>query len=744
MFEKLNNLRIWHKLILVTGLLALPILALLFLFVSSQDRQVAQSRRELDGLEFIAAVRPVLEDFTLHRDLSYAIVYGDESQRDRLDRLRKKLESDLAAVEALDERVGRPLRLSENWQTLKAAWRQLQPQATTLAPRDTFARHSALITQTLELIREAGENSNLRTDQNVDIFYLADTLLSEAPQVTEQLSQLRSYGTALAARGKASPEESAQVLYLANLLENSNETLQRNLAGALRSGNIAAAEPTGENAKASLNQVGKNASAAIDKFRLAAQRDLAAKADAIAIEPRVFSDLGNAAVEDTFTLIGAAQDRIRTQLNRRIGDLNDEKLAQIVIGLLLLTFTGVVAFSVNLGITRQIRSILRTFESISSGDLIARADVYYTDELGQVATSLNKTLDNTVSLIQSREERDRIQRSIMKLLDEVSGVAEGDLTKEAEVTSEVTGAIADSFNYMMGELRRIIASVQATTVAVDRSTRQMQSSAEALAAGSGQQSAQITEASKTIEQINESIREVARAAGTAAHVAETALLSARSGSASVQKTIAGMDSIRTQVQETAKRVKRLGESSQEIGEIVQLIGDIADRTSILALNASIQAAAAGEAGRGFAVVAEEVERLAERATESTKRIGQLIRSVQADTNEAVAAMEKTTHEVVGGSQLANDAGRQLSQIEAISSEITQLVRDILATTNQQAERSETVTRKVTGVAEFTTHTAVSAKQVESSVRQLASLAQHLNDSMSHFKLPENEEHSAAA
>jgi twitching motility protein PilJ len=205
-----------------------------------------------------------------------------------------------------------------------------------------------------------------------------------------------------------------------------------------------------------------------------------------------------------------------------------------------------------------------------------------------------------------------------------------------------------------------------------------------------------------------------------------------------------MDAIRVQVQETSKRVKRLGESSQEIGEIVELIGDIADRTSILALNASIQAAAAGEAGRGFAVVAEEVDRLAERAALSTKKISTLIRSVQADTNEAILAMENTTREVVGGSQLANDAGLKLGEIESVSNEISRLVREILEASRSQALSSEDVTRKVIGVTEFTTRTAHGAQEVEGSVRQLAALAKNLNESMSRFKLPADEGQTAAA
>lgn len=734
MFDKLNNFKIWQKLLLVTGLLALPILALVVFFVEARQRQLTHSRLELDGLDYIVAVRPALEHFTQHRDAAFAVLNGDEAQRDSLDALRKKIDADIGAIDAIDDRLGKPLAVSGNWQTLKASWRQLQPQAAALFPKDSYTRHTAVIQQTLDLIRLAGENSLLRTDQDLETFYLADTLIAQVPQIIQQISQLRSTGALAASRGIATPEEAGQLLFLIRQVENSNDTIQRNMAGALRSGVL----NNGENAKATLSEVTKNAVAAADKFRKSAEREMAARPSAISIDARAFADQGNVAFEDYFTLLDTSTSRMRSQLIRRIGDLNDEKYGQLLLAALVLLLSGLVAFSVNVGITRQIRSILSTFESIRVGDYEARADVFYNDELGRMAVDLNATLDNTVVLIQSREERDRIQRSIMKLLDEVSGVAEGDLSKEAEVTSDITGAIADSFNYMIVELRQLISSVQSTSLQVDRSARQMQSSAESLAEGSNRQSIQIAEASQTIEEINLSIRKVAAAAGTAAQVAETALTSARDGSASVQKTIAGMDSIRVQVQETSKRVKRLGESSQEIGEIVQLIGDIADRTSILALNASIQAASAGDAGRGFAVVAEEIERLAERAAESTKRISNLIRSVQGDTTEAVAAMEKTTREVVGGSQLANDAGARLGQIESVSAEISRLVREILTATRHQAESSETVTRKVTGVTEFTSRTASSARQVESSVRQLASLAAALNDSMSRFKLPQTE------
>ena len=344
-------------------------------------------------------------------------------------------------------------------------------------------------------------------------------------------------------------------------------------------------------------------------------------------------------------------------------------------------------------------------------------------------------LDSTLGLIQSREERDSIQTNIQKLLEEISGVADGDLTKEAEVTEEITGAIADSFNTMIGELRTIIASVQDTTLQVSSAANEIQTTTEHLAEGSESHSSQIVDTSSAIEEMAVSIQQVSDNAAQAAKVAEGALNRALTGGESVKKTIEAMNGIRSQVQETAKRIKRLGESSQEIGEIVQSIGEIADRTSILALNASIQAAMAGEAGRGFGVVAEEVERLAERATDSTKKISTLIKSIQSDTNEAVAAMEETTREVVGGSGLANEAGQQLEQIGSVSKQLAELIQSISMAAGQQARGSDSVSKSMTQISTVTQQTAAGSKQAAVSIQNLSGLADRLRESMDRFKLP---------
>jgi methyl-accepting chemotaxis protein len=407
----------------------------------------------------------------------------------------------------------------------------------------------------------------------------------------------------------------------------------------------------------------------------------------------------------------------------------------IVVGAAVLVV--VVALILSGSLTDQVNRIMNLFSSIGIGDFDARTEVVTQDELGTMASSLNAMLDNTLTLIQTREERDSMEQSIMKLLEEVSEVAEGDLTQEAEVTADMTGAIADAFNYMIYQLREIISNVQDATLAVSSSAGEVRVTAENLAQGSEQQAKQISDASSAIGEMSISIQQVSENASRSAAVAEHALDNARRGAEAVQNTTQGMSRIREQVQETSKRIKRLGERSQEIGEIVTLIDDIADRTSILALNASIQAAMAGEAGRGFAVVAEEVERLAERSTEATQQIAALIRTIQSETNEVVTAMESTTQEVVTGSSLATEAGQALTEIQEVSDQLAELIQSISMASKQQARGSEELAGSMSSIANVTQQTAIGTQQAAVSISNLAGLADNLRASVSAFRLPGN-------
>lgn len=333
------------------------------------------------------------------------------------------------------------------------------------------------------------------------------------------------------------------------------------------------------------------------------------------------------------------------------------------------------------------------------------------------------------------ELNQRNQEAILRLLDEMGSLAEGDLTVKATVTEDITGAIADSVNFAVEALRSLVTTINETAVQVSAAAQETQATAMHLAEAAEHQAQQITSASAAINDMAKSIDQVSRNSAESAEVAQRSVEIASKGAGVVRQTIAGMDSIRDQIQETSKRIKRLGESSQEIGSIVELINDIAEQTNILALNAAIQAASAGEAGRGFAVVADEVQRLAERASGATKRIETLVQTIQADTNEAVTSMEQTTAEVVTGARRAEDAGEALNEIERVSNDLAVLISGISKEAMQQSTAASNISSTMNVIREITAQTSVGASQTAESIGNLAQLAADLRRSVADFKLP---------
>ncbi|MGA7298006.1 MAG: methyl-accepting chemotaxis protein [Rhodanobacteraceae bacterium] len=333
------------------------------------------------------------------------------------------------------------------------------------------------------------------------------------------------------------------------------------------------------------------------------------------------------------------------------------------------------------------------------------------------------------------ELNQRNQEAILRLLDEMGSLAEGDLTVKATVTEDITGAIADSVNFAVEALRSLVTTINETAVQVSAAAQETQATAMNLADAAQHQARQITTASAAINEMATSIDGVSKNSAESAEVAQRSVEIATKGAGLVRQTIEGMDSIRDQIQETSKRIKRLGESSQEIGSIVELINDIAEQTNILSLNAAIQAASAGEAGRGFAVVADEVQRLAERSANATKRIETLVQTIQSDTNEAVSSMEQTTAEVVTGARLAEDAGTALGEIEKVSNDLSGLIQNISASAKQQSAAATNISDTMNVIQEITSQTSVGASQTAESIGNLAGLAGDLRRSVADFKLP---------
>lgn len=395
-------------------------------------------------------------------------------------------------------------------------------------------------------------------------------------------------------------------------------------------------------------------------------------------------------------------------------------------------------------------SLLQSTATVSD-EISALADNYEKRPFSTAVTTLGATavvlfmlailgfqiyLNTRKNLVSTESTNERNQEAILRLLDEIADLGEGDLTVHATVTEDFTGAIADSINYAIEQLRGLVSKVASTAENVAASSNETRATSLRLSEASEHQATQVADASSSINEISENLSTVSENAEELANTAQRSVTVARNGATVVQNTIEGMNNIREQIQDTSKRIKRLGESSQEIGDIVSLINEIADQTNILALNASIQAAMAGEAGRGFAVVADEVQGLAERAAASTRQIENLVKTIQSDTNEAVASMEQTTAEVVRGAQLANNAGNALNDIQSTSENLATLILAIAKETQDQSQSADRIVGSMKVIQDISSQTLEGTTESARAVGELSEQAGELRQSIADFKLPD--------
>ncbi|GAB4168711.1 MAG: chemotaxis chemoreceptor PilJ [Wenzhouxiangellaceae bacterium] len=394
-------------------------------------------------------------------------------------------------------------------------------------------------------------------------------------------------------------------------------------------------------------------------------------------------------------------------------------------------------------LTQQARTLAAEYRALGDGvlwpSLTAGIGLAAAVLLVLFLAGLNLYLAQRRRALETARINQRNQEAILRLLDEMSSLADGDLTVECTVTEDVTGAIADSVNFAVEALRDLVSEVNSTARKVAAQAQETEAVTTQLAEASEHQAREIQNATEMINEMARSFDAMARKAGESAEVAQNSVQIANRGADMVRQTISGMDQIRDQIQETSKRIKRLGESSQEIGDIVELINGISEQTNVLALNAAIQAASAGGAGRGFAVVADEVQRLAERATNATRRIETLVQTIQSDTSEAVTSMEETTAQVVAGARTAEDAGEALESIEQVSNDLARRIQEISSEAQQQSQNAGKIARLMNSIRDISIQTSEGTKKTATSVVNLANMVRELRESVADFKLPEDQE-----
>ena len=732
----LKRLKIWYKLALIVAVMGTAVPVIFYLIQTRDAATIDFAQFERYGDEYMVPTRELLARGIQYRDRAALVLASNAASRNELSALRTAIDNDIAAIDRVHRLRGATLpqntaKVPERYEALKKAWEALKNDR--LDPASPSTTHTVFVTAITDFLAQVGDSSNLILDPDIDTYYLMSGIITSLPPLADDIGRMRALGASIALKRAITPEERLQLASLIGRVQMTFEAAKKGMTDSAFVYN-SSLQPI---LTPPLTEVERQLEAMLALFTTRLTLP-----DTIDIPAEDVFAAGSQTLERVFNLYSGQLTNLDALIAKRIERFQQDKV-YILGGLGVGVFVALLlVVLLSRTITRQTASITEVLAHAGSGQYDARARVLSGDELGTIATTLNTTLDRMAEMIQtllkSQEERDQMQRAITKLLAEISDVATGDLTRQAEVTTDMTGAIADAFNHMIHELRGVIGSVQDTTAAVSSMAGNVRSSTEQLADGSDHQAAEITRAATAVEDIAASTRQVYENAAASATVAQQARANAERGSEVVERTIGGMNGIREQVQETAKRIKRLSESSQEVGQIVQLIGDVADRTSILALNASIQAAMAGDAGRGFAVVAEEVERLADRATEATKRIATLIKTTQTEMGEAVAAMEETTREVVAGSQQAAEAGVALNEIRTVSTRLAELIQAISVSAMQQARGSEAVAKSMGEISTVTQQTAAGTRQTAVSIRQLAGQTDELRTSLlGRFTMPEN-------
>jgi len=395
-------------------------------------------------------------------------------------------------------------------------------------------------------------------------------------------------------------------------------------------------------------------------------------------------------------------------------------------------------------VLKPVGELAKFSERFAAGDSRARAEVDSGDEFGSIAENCNRAVARVAHAATNQQAQDSLQRSITDLLNTINLVARGDLTIRGKVTNDALGNVVDSVNFMLDNFTKVLERVRKAAIDVSTSANQILNSADEMTAGATQQDQEITNTSSAVEELTVSMKQVSNNAEASAEAARRALDAAEQGNRAVRDTLEGMQRIRASVQATAKKIKSLGDRSLEISEIINVINDITEQTNLLALNAAIEAARAGEAGRGFAVVADEVRKLAEHSRSATKDIAALIKAIQAETNEAVVVMEDGTREVEDGASLADQAGKALEAISSVVRQSAELVQEISLASKQQVRGTEGVANAMQIISGITRQTTQGARQTASTVGNMVKMSEQLNEALAQFRSQSGKQGDSAA
>jgi len=730
----LGRLLLWQKLAIL-GVLALVSTAVPFyLFWQGQQAAYDATAKERVGLKAALMVLPVLQFTQQHRGLSANFLGGkDEIAKERAD---KQAQLDRAIIDAdsvYSEYLKKDQRLVAHWEQLKRNWREFSTAVAnkTITVPQSYQKHTDQAVDYLSFLDELLSYSGMQLDPNEETYALIHSTLQALPSLTEDMGEGRAKGSGMLAVSQTTHQSTAigDRLQLATIMSN----LQRDRTSAKK--RLDLVYETSPQLRADIEA---QSNTALDQ----AQRtyDLGSK-EGVVPELPTYSSVDyyhefTAAIDEVFRAINVGAKELDLQFGKQLSRTRDAQLRTIGALTVLLLIAAALGVLISRNLTGSVNHLVQTMIRIAQGDRRARVRTDAKDELGLLANQFDQMVDEREAVNERLEkENEKLNNSIIHVLQAVAELSKRDLRVKVPVNEDITGPVADAINALSDETVKVLRGVTAISGQVSKASNDVRLKSDAVMVVAEKERVQVDETAKRMAVAANEMNKIAELARHSQTTADVAIKSTQDALRSVTATVTGISSTRDTIRETEKRIKRLGERSQEISGVVSLINSIAERTHILALNASMHAASAGEAGRGFAVVADEVQRLAENAREATTQIATLVSSIQAETQDTVSTMNSAITQVVEGSKLAEEAGRQMQATQDTTTELVKSVQQISVSSLRQAKLTNELQEYAKLIRESTSQTSQQLSEQGEQTRNLVEYADKLVESVNVFKLP---------
>jgi twitching motility protein PilJ len=752
----LSRLLLWQKLAML-GVIAVILVAVpSYYFFKAEQQLVNVTLREREGLKPVRELLALVQVLPRHRGSSTGLLSGNEALAAEEKTTRELAGQHIAAFDALSRSI-KDEDLLKAWERIKQDWPQVARGVDTrsVTPPQNFQAHTQLITQVLHALDLVMDYYGLSLDPALDSYFLMQAVLVDGPFLAEYLGQARGWGTGLLAKAKAAepaaasggkataapratfpepaPSQSVVTVRDRVRLATMVNLARERFAGTRQS--IEKSQKATPELKAQLDKPLGTSSALVDKAFNLSETEII-NSDDPGYSSSDYYEQYTQAINETFKFIDVGFTVLDEVFAKRIAVTRQEQftISGIILG--LFAMGAFVAFYISGSITSPLNALVGVMNKLAAGDGTVRANLQTFDEIGVLGRQFDIMVDQREAVsAKIQRENETLNNSVIELLQAVAKLAQRDLTVRVPVAEDITGPVADALNLLSDETAQVLNQVVDIARSVAKVSQQVKTQSDSVIHVASEERREVEQVSAELNQASEVMQDIAKLAHACNEAAEKAIKNTDKAQETVLGTVQGITTIRDTIRETEKRIKRLGERSQEIGGVVSLINSIAERTHILALNASMHAASAGEAGRGFAVVANEVQRLAENAREATSKIAGLVNNIQVETADTVTTMNDAISQVVRGTDLAQRAGNEMRETRDTTADLVQLVQRIAASSATQAQTTQRLRERAMQIQKSTEQTYEQLQDQGLQTERLVSFSGGLVESVGVFILP---------